>query len=186
MHNGIMVRDVMNREFVGVSESDSLAEAAELMRAEAAAAVVVLRGAEPIGTLSPAEAMAAMLDDDPESTTVGAVMAPPVPTANPSTPLSVAAQQLVSQGVSHLLVVDEGAAVGMVTDREVLAATGTTPDGEGAATAPVAESSAELAAEAEPAAADETVQSICEVCGALAPALSTVNGQAVCSDCRAD
>jgi len=181
-----MVRDVMNREFVGVSESDSLAEAAELMRAEAAAAVVVLRGAEPIGTLSPAEAMAAMLDDDPESTTVGAVMAPPVPTANPSTPLSVAAQQLVSQGVSHLLVVDEGAAVGMVTDREVLAATGTTPDGEETATAPVAESSAELAAEPEPAAADESVQSICEVCGALAPALSTVNGQAVCSDCRAD
>jgi len=186
MHNGIMVRDVMNREFVGVSESDSLAEAAELMRAEAAAAVVVLRGAEPIGTLSPAEAMAAMLDDDPESTTVGAVMAPPVPTANPSTPLSVAAQQLVSQGVSHLLVVDEGAAVGLVTDREVLAATGTTPDGEETATAPVAESSAELAAEPEPAAADESVQSICEVCGALAPALSTVNGQAVCSDCRAD
>jgi len=181
-----MVRDVMNREFVGVSESDSLAEAAELMRAEAAAAVVVLRGAEPIGTLSPAEAMAAMLDDDPESTTVGAVMAPPVPTANPSTPLSVAAQQLVSQGVSHLLVVDEGAAVGLVTDREVLAATGTTPDGEETATAPVAESSAELAAEPEPAAADESVQSICEVCGALAPALSTVNGQAVCSDCRAD
>jgi len=130
--------------------------------------------------------MTAMLDGDPESTAVGAVMAPPVPTADPSTPLSVAAQQLVSQGVSHLLVVDEGAAVGLVTDREVLAATGTTPDGEETATAPVAESSAELAAEPEPAAADESVQSICEVCGALAPALSTVNGQAVCSDCRAD
>ena len=186
MHNGITVRDVMNREFVGVSESDSLAEAAELMRAEAAAAVVVLRGSEPIGTLSPAGAMAAMLDADPESTAVGEVMAPPAPTAEPSTPLSVAAQQLVSHGVSHLLVVDEGAAVGLVTDREVLAATGTTPDGDEAATVPVTETSAGVAAEAEPAAADETVQSICEVCGSLAPELSTVNGQAVCADCRAD
>src|SRR6056297_3810805 len=129
MHNGIMVRDVMNRELGGLSEAVGLAEAAELMRAEAAAAVVVLRGSEPIGTLSPAGAMAAMLDADPESTAVGEVMAPPAPTAEPSTPLSVAAQQLVSHGVSHLLVVDEGAAVGLVTDREVLAATGTTPEG---------------------------------------------------------
>lgn len=184
MHNGIMVRDVMNREFVGVSESDSLAEAAELMDAEDAAAVVVLRGSEPIGTLSPAGAMAAMLDADPESTTVGEVMAPPVPTVDPSMPLSSAAQQLVSHGVSHLLVVDEGAAVGLVTDREVLAATGTTPADEAAA--PAAEASAELAAQAGSATADESVQSICEVCGSLAPELSTVNGQAVCPDCRAD
>ncbi|WP_253736893.1 CBS domain-containing protein [Halohasta salina] len=173
----------MNREFVGVSESDSLAEAAELMRAEGATAVVVLRGSEPIGTLSPAGAMAAMLDADPESTTVGEVMAPPVPTTDPSTPLSVAAQQLVSQGVSHLLVVDEGAAVGLVTDREVLAASGTTPADE--APAPAAEASTERTAEPEPAPADESVQSICEVCGSLAPELSTVNGQAVCADCRA-
>ena len=181
MHNGITVRDVMNREFVGVSESDTLAEAAELMAAEAAAAVVVLRGSEPIGTLSPAGAMAAMLDGDPESATVGEVMAPPVPTADPSMSLSVAAQQLVSQDAGHLLVVQEGAAMGLVTDREVLAATGTTPGGEATA--------AETASTPEPGedveAATESVQSICEVCGSLTPELTTVNGQAVCPDCRA-
>ena len=181
MHNGITVRDVMNREFVGVSESDTLAEAAELMAAEAAAAVVVLRGSEPIGTLSPAGAMAAMLDGDPESTTVGEVMAPPVPTADPSMSLSVAAQQLVSQDAGHLLVVQEGAAMGLVTDREVLAATGTTPGGE--ATAAETASTPEPGGDAE--AATESVQSICEVCGSLTPELTTVNGQAVCPDCRA-
>ena len=80
MRNGITVRDVMNREFVGVSESDTLDDAAELMQTEPAEAVLVLRGADPIASLSSATALAALLDGDPHDQPVGELMAPPVPT----------------------------------------------------------------------------------------------------------
>ncbi|MEA1931883.1 MAG: CBS domain-containing protein [Euryarchaeota archaeon] len=188
MRNGITVRDVMNREFVGVSESDGLVEAAELMRSEPTEAVVVVRGSEPIGSLSTATALAAMLDGDPGDRTVGDVMEPPVPTISPDASLADGTRQLIARGTTHLLVVDDDEIVGLLTERDVLAATetaeapttATAAAGTGATEA--AEGGAEIDAEG---ATEESVQGICEGCGSLTPELSTVNGQLVCPDCRA-
>lgn len=182
MRNDITVRDVMNREFVGVSESDTLADAAELMRSESVEAVVVLRGSEPIGSLSTATAMAAMLEGDPHDQTVGEVMEPPMATVQPEAALSAATQRLIVRSVPHLLVVDDQEVVGLLTERDVLAANETveTPQPAGGET----ESADTEMPEAE-AAPEGSIQSVCEVCGSLTPALSTVNGQLICPDCKA-
>ena len=181
MRNGITVRDVMNREFVGVSESDTLAEAADVMRSEPAEAAVVLRGNEPIGTISALTAMAALLDGDPE-TPVGELMEPPMPTVEPTSPLSTAAERLISRGVSHLLVLEADEAVGLLTERDVLAARESI-EPTGAENDPIEP----LAASGQPAetAVEGSTQSICEICGSLVPELADVNGQQVCADCRA-
>ena len=186
MRNGITVRDVMNREFVGVSESDRLVEAAALMTTEPAEAVVVVRGSEPIGMLSTATALAAMLDGDPGDRTVGEVMEPPVPTIGPDAALADGTQQLVSRGAEQLLVVDDDEIVGLLTERDVLTAretVDTTAVGNrsgGSETADIGESITNADPESE-----ESIQGICEGCGSLTPELSTVNGQLVCPACRA-
>lgn len=192
MRNGITVRDVMNREFVGVSESDSLEAAAELMTAEPAEAVVVLRGSKPIGSLSTATALAAMLEGDPTQS-VGEVMEPPVPTVGPDAALSAAAQQLVGRETSQLLVVEDDEAVGLLTEQDVLAATEAVEASAVATPSTADETTQSTASEANGAvesevsdtATGQSVQGICEGCGTLTPELSTENGQLVCPGCRA-
>jgi signal-transduction protein with cAMP-binding, CBS, and nucleotidyltransferase domain len=187
MHNGITVRDVMNREFVGVSESDTLEDAAELMQTEPAEAVVVLRGTKPIGSLSTATALGALLDGEPRDQSVGEVMEPPVPTIEPEAVLSEAIQQFVGRGATHLLVVDDQI-VGLLTERDVLAASETV-DATAAAGRPTeAERTEPIEStdSAEPGGdPEQSIQGICEGCGSLTPELSTVNGQLVCPACRA-
>ena len=182
MRNGITVRDVMNREFVGLSESDTLTEAAELMRSEPTDAVVVLRGSEPIGSLSTLTALSGLLDANGQ-TPLTEIMEPPMPTVEPTASLADASQQLVGQGHPQLLVVDGEEAVGIVSERDVLAAH------ESVETAGAAGQPTEPRAGGERSAETTTVegstQSICELCGSLAPELSAVNGQQVCTDCRA-
>ena len=190
MRNGITVRDVMNREFVGVSESDGLREAAELMRSEPAEAVIVLRGSEPIGSLSTTTALAAMLDGDPDDQSVGEVMEPPVPTVGPDTALSAAADLLISRATTHLLVVGDEEAVGLLTERDVLAATdsveaATVTNPSAGADTQSAATAGDTAEPPESEIVSGSVQGICEGCGSLTPELSTENGQLVCPACRA-
>jgi len=182
MRNGITVRDVMNREFVGLSESDTLAEAAELMRSESAEAVVVLRGSVPIGSLSTLTAMSALLDGDRERP-LSELLEPPMPSVESTASLAAASQRLVSRGRSQLLVVDGDEAVGVLTSRDVLAAHESieTAAAESQPTEPLTTDGRA----AETMSVGESTQSICEACGSLAPELSDINGQQVCADCRA-
>jgi len=192
MRNGITVRDVMNREFVGVSESDTLADAGELMQQEPTEAVVVLRGSEPIGSLSTATVMSALLEGSPPDQPVGAVMEPPVPTVEPNTALSDAIQQFVTRGATHLLVVDDkrgdNEVVGLLTEHDVLTASEaveTTAIGSRSSTGEAVEPTEATAAADSASGTERSTQGICEGCGSLTPELATVNGQLVCPACRA-
>ncbi|GAB7008696.1 cyclic nucleotide-binding/CBS domain-containing protein [Halorubrum trueperi] len=214
MRTDTTVRDVMHREFLGVSESDPLADAAELLVEEGTDCLIVLRGGESVGRLGCRDALGALLDvgvvategagDGPKDEggpTVGSVMGPPLPTVTPDDALAVVEERLVAEGVDRVVAVDDGQAVGVVTASDALAA-GAPRTGDGAR-----ESIADEARVAESrrsdgpvmgidGGADPTVgasstdasgsatQGVCENCGALAPDLVTANGQAVCPDCR--
>lgn len=142
MRTDTTVRDVMHREFLGVSESDPLADAAELLVEEGTDCLIVLRGGESVGQLGCRDALGALLDagistdrsgddrggdDETESEsghgpTVGDVMGPPLPTVSPDDALAVVEERLVSEGVDRIVVVDDGEAVGVVTAGDALAA----------------------------------------------------------------
>ncbi|MFC7195331.1 CBS domain-containing protein [Halosimplex aquaticum] len=61
MERDVSVQEVMDREFVGVSESDGLRETAELMLAEEADSAVVLHGSEPVGVVTERDALEAFV-----------------------------------------------------------------------------------------------------------------------------
>ncbi|WP_418280724.1 cyclic nucleotide-binding/CBS domain-containing protein [Halorubrum sp. DTA98] len=204
MRTDTTANDVMHREFLGVSESDTLADAARLMVAEEADCLVVVRGGEPVGRLGSRDVLAAVLDDDAAEITVGAVMDPPLPQITPDAPLTAIEEQLISEGAGRVVVVADGEAVGVVTEHDALAAGATRNAGSRdpdvsvtAGVEPEHELDAESAVDAGMTrerdramtaemtdASGSPTQGVCEVCGSLAPSLTTTNGQVVCSDCQ--
>jgi len=200
------VREIMTREYVGVSESDPVDDVVALMREEPADQVVVLRGSEPVGMLTPADVLALVGEDvDARETAVGDVMSGTVPSVAPDRNVVAAAGEMADDGVRSLLVTDGEAVVGVVSERDVVRATATladratlsTPPGAGAPEGAPATGTGNGGADvdeygtAEPAeygaeAADDeySTQSVCEVCGSLTPGLQSHNGQLVCGDCR--
>jgi len=209
MRTDTTVRDVMHREFLGVSESDRLADAAGLLVDEGTDCLVVVRGGEPVGRLDCRSALDALLgadgwtpgDADGDGPTVGSVMGPPLPTVTPDDSLAAVEERLVSEGADRVVAVESGEAVGVVTAGDALAA-GAPRTGDGAREGVVGGESISgtrrgdermLGSDGGVDPASETAttdvsesatQGVCESCGALVPELVTANGQAVCPECR--
>ena len=206
MRTDTTVRDVMHREFLGVSESDSLRDAAALLADEGTNCLVVLRGGEPVGRLACRDALSALLDAEPGvgddgDLTVGSVMRPPLVTVSPDDALATVEERLISEGGDRVVVVEDDQAVGVVTASDVLAAgaprTGTGArdplDDEAATGEPRRDDAAMMGSDggvdraAEASSTDASgspTQGVCESCGALVPDLVSANGQAVCPECR--
>jgi len=200
----------MHREFLGVSESDPLRDAAALLVDEGTNCLVVLRGGEPVGRLGCRDALSALLEaevevggegGDDRDLTVGSVMGPPLPTVAPDDAPAAVEERLVAEGVDRVVVVEDGEAVGVVTAGDVLAAgaprTGNGAraplDDEGTTGDPRRGDAAMLGSDGgvDPAveasstdASGSPTQGVCESCGALVPDLVSANGQAVCPECR--
>lgn len=180
----LALRDVMAREFVGVSESDALLDAVELMRTENTGSAVVLRGNSPVGVVT-SEAVLDLLvhDGDPASASVETVMENTPPALPPAAPVSDAAELMGRTGGDRVLVADDDGVHGVVEARDLTTAVNER-SGETAEPAPVGPG-ASRGDTAGAAATDEySAQSICEACGSLARELANVNGQLLCSDCR--
>lgn len=181
----------MGREFVGVSESDTVADAAALLVDEGADFAVVVRGGRPVGRLTARDALSAFVGDGAATATdgdgeggptVGDVMADPAPTVDLRDGLGVAADRLLSESTSHLLVVDDDDLVGVLTERDVVAATASRGPDPTADVETLETNGGYDQTELSPN-EDYSNQSICEVCGSLSRNLSNRNGQLVCSDC---
>lgn len=182
------VREIMTHDYVGVSESDAVAAAVELMLEEGVLGAVVLRGSDPVGMLTAADALSVVAEDaDPVSTRVEEVMSGTVPTVVPDASVSQAAGTMADTGVQCLLVTD-GDLRGLVTERDVVTATASLADRvaideprtpEAAATEATAEATGDAATDPE-----YSSQSVCEICGSLTPDLQNFNGQLICENCR--
>ncbi|SFK86888.1 CBS domain-containing protein [Halogranum rubrum] len=188
MRENVTVRDIIGMEYVGVSESDTVQAATELMLEEETDTIVVLRGRDPVGMLTCHDALATLVDGgDAAERPVSEAMSEPAPRITTLADVDEAAGIMFSEPTSHLLVFDEGEFVGLLTEREVMAAT-SSRSVENDYDAPLAdENDGELVADGsdyETEAEEFSTQSICEVCGSLVRDLSNMNGQLICADCR--
>lgn len=178
----------MRREYVGVSEGDTVAGAAKLMHEEGVGGALVVRGSDPIGILTASDVMAVVAgDDDPASTAVDAAMRHPVVTVGPDADLTEAVGAMADRDVGWLAVVSEGDLLGMLAEHDLVTAPSSlSPVGSGGTPEPPDP------AVGEPERRDAglrnvtyTTQGVCELCGALSRSLDPHNGQLVCENCRA-
>ncbi len=180
--NTLPVRDLLSRDFVGVSESDAVLGAAALMRKEGETAAVVLRGQDAAGIITASDVLDHLVDGgDIESTPVSDVMNREPPVVTPETTIEETTRHLVGTGISHVLVAD-GAEILGVLDARDLAAAKHTGQGE---SEPQGVTSAATAESRDTTSEDRySNQSICEGCGSFSQDLVNVDGQLLCPDCR--
>ncbi|GGL53979.1 CBS domain-containing protein [Halocalculus aciditolerans] len=173
----LAVRDVASQRFVGVSESDDLAGAVDVLRSEGANAALVLRGESVVGLLTASDVLdhVGALD----GVTVADAMGAPPTAVRPDAAVSEAAEVVRQTGVGYVVVRDDEGVRGLVEARDLVDA--------GAEPREPLNPTQSARAEATDGGQDGafSTQSICEVCGSLAGSLSNVNGQLVCADCHA-
>lgn len=205
MEGEVTVRDVMSREYVGVSESDTILGAVRLMHEEGVGSVVVLRGSDPVGIVTESDVLGLVAEEsDPAETAVSAVMSQPVISVEAERGLSDAAGTMSHEDIRRILVTDEDELVGVLDERDVISASASLSGvpsfrdqqlavGEGRVRNPVGGDPAggepvgddRVGATANGSdRAEYSDRSICETCGTLSRELSNVNGQLICVDCR--
>lgn len=174
------VREAMTTAYVGVSESDRIGNVVDVMMEDGVAGAVVLRGANPVGTVTERDLLyAAATDSLPVDAGIASVMSEPEPRIDAETPLAEAASTLSTENERQLLVMDGDELAGVLTAQDVIAAAASlfsAPEPEPEMT-PIAGTEASETAE-------YTTQSVCEVCGSFVSGLEAVDGQVICGDCR--
>ena len=186
MNSEVSVRELVNREYVGVSESDDLIETVEVLLREDADTAVVLRGSEPVGVVTERDILELLVDGPaPGDATVADAMTESIPTVSPEERLDEAADRMSARSARRLVVMDRGEPLGVLTEHDILGARVHERSREAPVetAAPAQGTGSALAAEEEPQDNYED-QSICEVCGTFASDLTSFNGQLVCPDCR--
>lgn len=186
MNSEVSVRELVNREYVGVSEADGLIETVEVLLREEADTAVVLRGSEPVGVVTERDVLELLVEETSlESATVADAMTESIPTVSPEERLDEAVDKMSTESARRLVVMDRGEPLGVLTEHDLLDAQVPEPGHEAAVetAAPGQGAGPALAADEEPQDSYED-QSICEVCGTFASDLSSFNGQLVCPDCR--
>lgn len=183
MKRPVSVRDVMTRSYVGVSEGDPVAGAAELMRNDGVESAVVLRGNDAVGMLHAADLIDLVADaTDPASTPVTDIMTETVVTVPADSDLETAMNTIAETDAGHLLVTEDNGIIGVLTEQDVVTAHALHPAAL-ATDEPGAGPSNEAMDSTRSTDDEFATQSVCEVCGSLAEGLTDRNGQLVCTDC---
>lgn len=183
MNSAVTVREAMTQDYVGVSESDGLVEAASLLVDEETDGAVVLRGQEPVGMLTVADVLASLVGGEPREATVGDWMTESVPMVSPDRTIEQAADLLFTRSARQLVVTGPSDDVlGVLTRADIVAATALTP-GETEDRPGVELASPETSGQTQ-GDGGFSEQGICEGCGALTADLVSFNGQLLCGDCR--
>jgi CBS domain-containing protein len=189
MNGEVTVREVMNREYVGASESDDLLETTELLIREEQQPILVLRGNEPVGVATDRDVLAYIVDGgDPDTATVGDVMRESIPTVDPDASLPEARDRMATRSAEFLLVMADGEPLGTLTEHDILStarleseSTAVVEEGRQVAT-----TGQEATTDGMESAAEDSFdsQGICSACGTLTRELASFNGQLLCADCR--
>ncbi|MCT9096628.1 cyclic nucleotide-binding/CBS domain-containing protein [Haloarchaeobius sp. HME9146] len=185
MERDVSIRDVTTREYVGVSESDTVLSTVRLMRDEGVGSVLVMRGSDPVGIMTERDVLWMVAENlDPETTTVDHLMSEPVVSIGADESLAAAADRMSREEIRNLLVTDSDDILGVLSERDVIDATGPLRE-----TRSLDDVTGTTATEATVAAnggdTDEYgSQGVCELCGSLADSLHDANGQLVCQNCR--
>jgi CBS domain-containing protein len=117
----MQVRNLMRSPVVSVDPDQTLQGAAQVMQEHGIGSVVVEQAARVVGILTERDVMhaAAQLGDVGQAR-VSDHMTTPVVTASPNWDVSVAAAEMHDRRIRHLVVVEQGGALGVLSVRDVM------------------------------------------------------------------
>jgi CBS domain-containing protein len=117
----VRVADIMTNASVTESPADSLRSAAETMWRQQTGSLLVMDGDDLVGIITERDVMKAVAQDkDVATTPVSDVMTRDVLTISPDTSAHEAARHMAARWIRHLPVVEDGAVVGVVSQRDLV------------------------------------------------------------------
>ncbi|KVF79143.1 diguanylate cyclase [Burkholderia sp. FL-7-2-10-S1-D7] len=116
----VPIARLVARQILSCAPATPVREVARRMFAEHCSSIVVMQDGQVVGIWTEHDALSA--GDDPRELDrpVGEVMSHPVLTLEASTPLGEAAMKFTQSGVRHFVVVRDGAAIGVLTQTDVV------------------------------------------------------------------
>ena len=185
MVEDLAIREVMTRDYVGASESDTVRDAAQLMLDEHQAAIAVLRGTDPVGVVLERQVLGVLLDGgDPDETSLDTIMQRPPSVLPPDTGIAEAAGVLADAQTDHVFVGHDDELIGVLSENDLITAVTSLLTTESSIPFDESEAATQRMESGGGTNTMETSQSVCESCGIFKPDLELVNGQLLCVDCR--
>jgi CBS domain-containing protein len=112
-----VVRDIMTRHVVSITEASNALEAAKLMTENAISYLIVTKDNYPIGILTEHDFVKKICIKElrPSNVKVGDIMSKIRTYADPETPIEVAVQRMINHKIHRMPVMVDGKAIGIIT-----------------------------------------------------------------------
>lgn len=112
-----LVRDIMTKDLLTISEKDTALKAAELMSEKGVSSLIVLSDDQPIGIITERDFIKKVCLKELKLSTVkvGDMMSKIRTSASPDTSIDVAVQRMVNNRIRRLPIIDNGKLVGIIT-----------------------------------------------------------------------
>ncbi|HJU58190.1 MAG TPA: CBS domain-containing protein [Nitrososphaeraceae archaeon] len=112
-----LVRDIMTKDLLTISEKDTALKAAQLMSEKGVSSLIVLSDNQPIGIITERDFIKKICLKELKLSTVkvGDMMSKIRTSASPDTSIDVAVQRMVNNRIRRLPIIDNGKLVGIIT-----------------------------------------------------------------------
>lgn len=112
-----LVRDIMTKDLLTISEKDTALKAAQLMSEKGVSSLIVLSDDQPIGIITERDFIKKICLKELKLSTVkvGDMMSKIRTSASPDTSIDVAVQRMVNNRIRRLPIIDNGKLVGIIT-----------------------------------------------------------------------
>lgn len=116
-----VLSEIMSRPVVTIGGGKTVADALRVMAERRIGAVVVAEDGRPAGIFTERDLVNHLLDDgDLLARSLDETMSSPLVTATPDTPIDVAFELMRERDIRRLPVVEDGALLGIVTERDLM------------------------------------------------------------------
>ena len=112
-----LVRDIMTKDLLTISEKDTALKAAQLMSEKGVSSLIVLSDDQPIGIITERDFIKKICLKELKlsSVKVGDMMSKIRTSASPDTSIDVAVQRMVNNRIRRLPIIENGNLVGIIT-----------------------------------------------------------------------
>lgn len=112
-----LVRDIMTKDLLTISEKDTALKAAQLMSEKGVSSLIVLSDEQPIGIITERDFIkkVCLKELKLSSVKVGDMMSKIRTSASPETSIDVAVQRMVNNRIRRLPIIENGKLVGIIT-----------------------------------------------------------------------
>ena len=112
-----LVRDIMTKDLLTISEKDTALKAAQLMSEKGVSSLIVLSDDQPIGIITERDFIkkVCLKELKLSSVKVGDMMSKIRTSASPDTSIDVAVQRMVNNRIRRLPIIENGNLVGIIT-----------------------------------------------------------------------